>query len=236
MEFINMKNNAKQHIQKSLEYIKEIGEFCLKRKEDDGCKALLWVSSNFDSVATLLSLLIENYDNLQITCQDKSVKIDLNQQVNGLIADQSRFTFIATMSILEHTAKSLSLKNGLAIDSFLKNDRKRKNKPWLYLGDVMYASEKMGLITTSEKNEWDFFIKVRNSLVHNNGFMDKDTELNVNGKRYFFKKDNQIKCNIQSLFIFSKRIVELFYDWSQKHDNLVNKSKNCEPLMSGQAN
>lgn len=216
-----MKEKIKKHLKNSLKYIEEIGNFCLKRKESDICKALYRVSSNFDSTATLFTLLLEKYDTLKINAQDKSIEVDPYQQTGCLIIDQSRFTFVATMSILEFTAKEISLKNGLPIKKFLENDPKKKNKEKYYLRDIMYASalKKIDLIAINEKKEWDFFIDIRNALVHNNAIVDKDLEHIIYGKLYSFKKGEEMSGDIQSLFIFSRRVVELFYDWSQKHEN-----------------
>ncbi len=215
-----MKEKVKKHLEDSLKCIEEIGGFCLKRKEDDICGALYYVSSNFESTATLFNFLLEKYDTLKINVQDKSTEIDLYQQIGHLIVDQSRFTFIATMSSLEFTAKNISLKDGLAVKEFLKNDPKRKDKKKYYLRDIIYAStsEELNLITTDEKNEWNFFIDIRNALVHNNAIVDKNLDLAVYNKLYSFKKDKEMSGDIQSLFIFSKKVVELFYNWSQKHE------------------
>ncbi|MEA2098203.1 MAG: hypothetical protein U9P70_03975 [Patescibacteria group bacterium] len=218
-----IENDKKQEMEnitrmKLSKYIDKIDNFCFERKNKDISRALKYVSSNFESTATLFTLLLEKYDTLGINIQDKSNEIDPYKQAGFLIVDQSRFIFIATMSSLEFTAKKISLKEGSPIKKFL--DEKNKKK-YYYLKDIMQASasEKLNLITADEKKEWDFFIDIRNALVHNNAIVDKNLDFKVYDELYSFKKDGKLSGDIQSLFIFSKRIVELFYNWSQKHED-----------------
>jgi len=212
-----IKEKVKKHLEDSLVHINEIGNFCFERKQSDICKALCYVSSNFDSAATLFTLLLEKYDTLGITTQDKANKINPYKQTGGLIVDQSRFTFVATMSILEFTAKEISLRDGLPVKKIL--DERKNNKKYYHLSHIVSASRELKLVTDNEKKEWDFFIEIRNTLVHNNAIVDENLKFTVYGKLYSFEKGKKMSGSIQTLFIFSKRVVELFYNWSQKHED-----------------
>jgi len=205
----------KKHLEDSLNYIKQIGDFCVEREKNDRCRALFYISSSFESTAVLFQLLLDRLDTLEFKMPGESIKIDPCEQIKNLIADQSKFIFIITMSSLEFTAKKISLQDGLPIKNLLG---KKKN---VYLRDIVRVSseKQLGLITFEEKKEWDFFIDIRNKLVHNNAIPDKkDLCCEVYGISYSFEKGKEITANIQSLFIFSKRAVDLFYNWSQKHE------------------
>lgn len=221
---------SKKHLEYSLVHMEAIGNFCVERETNDSSRALYYVSSIFDSTDTLFRLLNNQSDTLNFSVQGDSVAVDSDRQIKSLIIDQSRFTFVAIISILEFTAKNISLKEGLPVKAFLESnrgkkdekDKKNKKERHYYLSNIMFASEKLELVTAEEKKEWDFFINIRNALVHNNAIPDEDLVCVVYGKLYSFKKGEEMKGDIQSLFIFSKRAVELFYDWSQKHEDKIN--------------
>ena len=218
----------KKYLENSLIYIGEIGDFCVERETNDSSRALYYVSSIFESTITLFQLLHNQSDFLEFEIPEKSVVIDSRQQIKNLILDQSRFTFVAIISILEFTAKDISLKEGFPVKIFLNNEKPKEKNKRKYLKDIIRASasEDLRLISIEDEKEWKFFLDIRNTLVHNNGIPDEDLDYKVNGKSYFFDKGSSMKNpDIQSLFIFSKRVVELFYDWSQKHEELVNVKK-----------
>jgi hypothetical protein len=204
---------SERRIKDSLKIISEIGNFCFERKDNDPSRALQFVSSNFESSQALFQLMLEKHDTLQVTFPDGSNNVSTHEHIAYLILDQSRFTFVATMSILEFTAKNIGLKQGSSIKSFLEENRK---KPRYYLGDIIYASKELGLISSDEKQEWDFFISIRNALVHNNTIPDEDLEHVVYNESFSFKNGVEMKGNIRGLFLFSKKVVELFYDWAAK--------------------
>jgi len=213
-----------KHLEDSLILMEGIGAFCVKRKATDNSGALYHVSPIFDSTDVLFRLLKDQSESLKFNIQGDSVAVDPVRQIGCIIIDQSRFTFVAIISILESTAKDISLKEGFPVKTFLDNEKPKEREKRKYLKDIMSASasEELKLITVENNEEWKFLLDIRNALVHSNAIPDKDLVCVVYGKSYFFKKGEEImNGDIQSLFIFSKKAVELFYEWSQKHEKCV---------------
>lgn len=97
-----------------------------------------------------------------ITASERTQQIQENTQ---RLMSVGRASFIEILSAFEFCLKE-------AVKTYPGIVTLPKNKPKIYLMDVIKSSEEAGIIPTSDFAFWNGIRHLRNSLVHNNGIAD----------------------------------------------------------------
>lgn len=84
--------------------------------------------------------------------------------------------------------------------------------------ELLHQSMKVGFITNEEKKDWEFLMDVRNSITHNNAVPKKSITHVIYGKTYSFEEEKMMEGKFEAFALFTKRLVEIFYTWVQKHE------------------
>ena len=116
--------------------------------------------------AELLSFYFETWDQMKHPAYVQIVPSHLAKERDERVMGILGMTFVATLSALEAAAKAALELPGCP--------RLTKQGSRVYLGGIMAASDRAGIIDEIDANFWRAVVRLRNCLVHNNGIADGD--------------------------------------------------------------
>lgn len=216
-----MKDIVKKRIEDIFKILQEIGNFCLYKKEQDH-NSLELISDNLNSTMSLLSLYYDYYDELKFinqTSDDQNIYTEIGYQV----LNQTKFVYINVLSSIEFKIKTIILESG---DSPLKKYLQTQKPHNRKLRKILKESNNnsvIPLISESELKEWEFFLDIRNSFVHNNAILNKKLSADIYGQTYNFEENHSMSGSIKTFAIFTKRVVEIYFNWVQNYYNTLKK-------------
>lgn len=122
-----------------------------------------------------------------------------------------RLVFIEVMSTIEYCSKYYHKQNPLKLGIF--NGR-------IYLSRIMNRSRDINLISTIKNDEWQFFMKMRNAIVHNNSRPDEDLQFPTNSFNFAMEKDKMIQGDLHLLPNIIGWLIENYKDWILSMGNI----------------
>ena|SRR2546425_489471 len=124
-----------------------------------------------------------------------------NAERVGLI---TKALFILVLSGYEFAAKHALARNPRRLN--LKRGR-------VYLAAILDASEKAGLITAQALGMWAGVLKLRNTLVHNNGVAEETGTFNFDDTVVAFRAGQMIEGNLLTFAALTEWATDSFKDW-----------------------
>lgn len=122
---------------------------------------------SFNSITLALELLDSYFIIWQKIDKSKQIVIDPEksraENASRVISIQ-RLIFIEIMSCFEFSAKQIVLP---------KRQTFGEIRGRIYLSKIMEESQKIGILTQDQLTQWNGVIRLRNSLVHNNGISEE---------------------------------------------------------------
>lgn len=123
--------------------------------------------------------------------------------------------FVDVMSIVEKGCKSMVTQDEGLRTLALQGRR------FLYLRDVMGASQQMGIISDAALKEWDDLITVRNLVVHNNSIADRSCRLSLGGITISMRPNRMMKGPISSFVVLGERALTLYFHWARSYGHHI---------------
>ncbi|MFA7342289.1 MAG: hypothetical protein WCY65_03880 [Candidatus Methanomethylophilaceae archaeon] len=126
--------------------------------------------------------------------------------------------FVDVMSIVEKGSKSM-VTGDEGLRSLASQGRR-----FLYLRDIMGASQQEGIISDAASREWDDLITVRNLVVHNNSIADRSYRLSIGDITISMRPNRMMKGPLGSFVVLSERALTLYFHWARSYGNRLHPS------------
>lgn len=216
---MNTSEILKNNVQNNLDLFKEIADFCINKNLSKG-HPLELVIDNFVSTTGYSNLILQHYNSLVI--EDVSTGEDiggLEKEICRHIIWQNRMMFISTFSSIEFKMKEIiRSKSGTDLYNFYQ---KKINDPNNKKGDVsiysvLKESNRLNYFTPDEFREIIFLNEVRNTAIHNKCIPSKNIKEKIYGEEFSFTTNVEMRGKLVGFTLFTKRLVEIFYNWSQR--------------------
>lgn len=206
----------KKNIQKNLDLFKEIADFCINKNLLKG-HPLELVIDNFVSTTGYSNLILQHYNSLIIEDVSTGENIGgLEKEICRHIIWQNRMMFISTFSSIEFKMKEiLKLNRDSKLFKACEKKRIELNRDEITISSILENS-KEEYFTLDEFDDIIFLNKVRNTAIHNNCIPSKDLKTKIYGKEFSFVSGVPMRGELVGFTLFTKRLVEIFYNWSQK--------------------
>lgn len=129
-----------------------------------------------------------------------------DQLTMEIIIRVMKMGFIETISKIEfYSKKQLKETN----QEYFKNLQDKQNQEkYIYLSQIIKDAEDSNKISKEDKKLWDFIIHIRNCLVHNGGFSDRDMETLIG--EIEVKKNKEIEGVIMDFYRITEKPIELY--------------------------
>ena len=114
--------------------------------------------------------------------------------------------FVSSMSIFEHTAKLYHIQNPNKLGAMTGR---------IYLRRIMDKSKDNKVIYKKDYNLWEGLIKLRNSLVHNNGIAKMNKTYNYPKCKLIFKKNKMVQGNLKLFPELTDWIIDAIATWTR---------------------
>jgi len=115
-----------------------------------------------------------------------------------------KMSFIEVMSSFEYSAKKIVLSNPSKFGSFSGR---------VYLSKIMQKSLKIGLIDQAALELWDGAIRLRNSLVHNNGISEETASYTYPEVTVNVNNNTMTQGNLRQFGLLSKWLLDESKTW-----------------------
>lgn len=157
--------------------------------------------NNLTLTLELLDFYKKIWGNARIT-KAPSIEEARKQNAQRVILIQ-KMSFIEIMSSLEFCAKKMVTKNK-KFGEF--NGR-------IYLSRIMEKSKEIGIIDENKMKLWNGAIRLRNSLVHNNGISEDIAEYHYPDTVIKVKKSSMTQGNLKMFALLTKWVLNEFKNW-----------------------
>ena len=131
-------------------------------------------------------------------------KISTESEKTQRIILIQKMSFIEILSALEFDSKKIVHNNQAIFGSFSGR---------IYLGGIMKRSFNKGLIDGKKLNQWNGVIKLRNTLVHNNGISEESKIYKYPDISITLTKNKMTKGDLKMFGLLVKWILDNSRDW-----------------------
>lgn len=179
----------------------------VKRTEDWMNEVYPMKYNPFTEIHNTLFLLLETLNWLYNSWDIKSQKT-LSKTQKAIITTITRWGYIATFSVIEFTIKII-IKNE-EYDEFLEYINLWKENKFVGFGNIISKFKNMDKITDDELSQWDTLREIRNCIVHNNGFTDKNILFKRDDEIIVFTENNILKGPLDGFIMLIEQITKLY--------------------------
>ena len=140
---------------------------------------------------------------------------DLGSEMVERIVTVTKNLFVDIVSTVEKTSKE-------AVDIYSMNrlkDISMKDRNYMYMRNILSASEELGLIDKTAMEEWDDILVMRNLVAHNNSVSDRSKKFVISGITISMRPGRMMKGPLNTFLVLSERTISLFYDWLNSMDS-----------------
>lgn len=159
----------------------------------------------FNNITMTLELL-DYYNRLWsgLTLTTRSSVEEARAQNGERVIMLQKMSFIEVMSSFEYSAKKIVLSNPAKFDSFSGR---------IYLSRIMERSVQKGLINQATLDLWNGAIKLRNSLVHNNGISEESASYTYPEVTINVNENTMTQGNLRQFGFLSKWLLSESKSW-----------------------
>ena len=143
---------------------------------------------------------------------------DLGNEMVERIVTVTKNLFVDIVSTVEKTSKE-------AVDIYSMNrlkDISMKDRNYMYMRNILSASEELGLIDKTAMEEWDDILVMRNLVAHNNSVSDRSKKFMISDITISMRPGRMMKGPLNTFLVLSERTIVLFYDWLNSINSLKN--------------
>lgn len=160
----------------------------------------------------LLTLELSDYYYKRV---EKEEKQSLREQDVERMMTISRWSYIHSFSIIEHISKELIKKT--KCKEFEKIKTCLINGTRVDFSGIITQSKQVGLVDKNEMKIWDNLREIRNAIVHNNGYFDKNGKFEFGSFTIEYEKSKGLESDDLNLaHKLTEVLMDNYYNWAKK--------------------
>jgi hypothetical protein len=159
----------------------------------------------------ILSFYYRSWKGMDVSIDDEG----LGNEMTERIVTVTKNLFVDVVSTVEKTSKE-----AVSIYSMEKlKEMSMKNSNYLYMRNLLSASQELGLIDKGAMEEWDDVLVMRNLVVHNNSISDRSKKFMISDITISMRPGRMMKGPLNTFLVLSERTIVLFYEWLSSIDS-----------------
>ena len=198
-------------LETSERYASEV-EMNIADKKNDIRAMCFWnIRNRIMITEEILNFYDRSWRGMDVSINDEN----LGNEMIERIVTVTKNLFVDIVSTVEKTSKE-----AVAIYSLERlKDISMKNSNYMYMRNILSASQELGLISKETMGEWDDIIVMRNLVAHNNSMSDRSKKFTISDITISMRPGRMMKGPLNTFLILSERTIALFYDWLNAIDS-----------------
>ena len=159
----------------------------------------------------ILSFYYRSWKGMDVSIDDEGLGNEMTERIVAV----TKNLFVDVVSTVEKTSKE-----AVSIYSMEKlKEMSMKNSNYLYMRNLLSASQELGLIDKGAMEEWDDVLVMRNLVVHNNSISDRSKKFMISDITISMRPGRMMKGPLNTFLVLSERTIVLFYEWLSSIDS-----------------
>jgi len=192
-------------------YASEVEKNIADRKNDIRAMCFWNLRNRIMITEEILNFYDRSWKGMGVSINDE----DLGNEMMERIVTVTKNLFVDVVSTVEKTSKE-----AVTIYSLEKlKDISMKNSNYMYMRNILSASQELGLIDKAAMEEWDDIMVMRNLVAHNNSMSDRSKKFTISDITISMRPGRMMKGPLNTFLVLSERTITLFYEWLNSIDS-----------------
>jgi len=201
-------------LETSEHYASEVEKNIADKKNDVRAMCFWNIRNRIMIAEEILNFYDRSWKGMGVSINDENLG---NEMIERIIT-VTKNLFVDVVSTIEKTSKE-----AVTIYSLEKlKDISMKNSNYLYMRNILSASQELGLVSKETMEEWDDVIVMRNLVAHNNSMSDRSKKFIISDITISMRPGRMMKGPLNTFLVLSERTITLFYEWLNAVDSLKN--------------
>jgi hypothetical protein len=192
-------------------YASEVEKNIADRKNDIRAMCFWNLRNRIMITEEILNFYDRSWRGMDVSINDEG----LGNEMMERIVTVTKNLFVDVVSTVEKTSKE-----AVTIYSLEKlKDISMKNSNYMYMRNILSASQELGLIDKAAMEEWDDIMVMRNLVAHNNSMSDRSKKFTISDITISMRPGRMMKGPLNTFLVLSERTITLFYEWLNSIDS-----------------